>query len=369
MNSFRNQMIGLMILFCLVAYSCRKVKDTPKPDTGQQIDVYVFGTAVTTTGPPFIVTQLPVYYKNGVSYSLSNITAQSCGIYALAVINNDIYAPGFFNQSFVFWKNTSQQPITNPDIAHISGMVTDGNNTYLSFAAKTALPGATVGQTGGYALNNNTLFKFTGNANGIVSSGSDIYCYGDTAVATPGFSPSYYATYYKNKIPVHLGDVKGNQESVITSMFISGNDVYASGYIFTYNPVFVPPLVDTAVYWKNGVMTVLEAKGYDAHTTAIAVKGSDVYIAGYINNGNWNARQMDYRLAHATLWKNGQPVTLSTGVFDSFTNNIVLSGNDVYVGGTETIDSAMTLYWKNGKPVTLKSPVYFGESGITVISK
>ncbi|WP_426670312.1 hypothetical protein ACPPVU_03500 [Mucilaginibacter sp. McL0603] len=370
MNSFRSCLIYLVIMLCLISYSCSKAHNTPVPSADQQTDVYVSGVIANLMAPG-IFTELPVYYKNGISHSLSNTTAAYCGISAFTVVNNDIYAYGVFNKSMVFWKNNTQQPFANSDVSLVTGIAMDGNNTYLSFAGANTLAGSTVRQTAGYTLNNNTLFEFTGSAYGIVSSGTDIYCFGDTAIATPDYSPSLYATYYKNKIPVHLSDIKGSQQSVITSMFISGNDVYASGYVYRIDPVFNSPIIDTAVYWKNGAMTVLQAGGYVAHTTAIAVKGNDVYVAGYINNGNWNSRNMDFRLPHATLWKNGVPVTLSKGAFASYTNNMVLSGNDVYVGGTEGPDSAVTLYWKNGTPVTLKLPATssFGETGIQVVTK
>jgi hypothetical protein len=370
MNGSRSCLMYIVIMLWLISYSCRKAHDTPAPSADQQTDVYVSGV-IANLVPPGIFTDLPVYYKNGISHSLSSTTAAYCMISAFTVANNDIYAYGAFNKSMVFWKNDNQQPFANPDIAQVTGVVMEGNNTYLSFAGTNILAAPSVTATAGYALNNTTLFKFTGDAYGIISSGTDIYCFGDTAIVTSAYSQSFYATYYKNKIPVHLSDIKGSQQSIITSMFISGNDVYASGNIYRIDPVFNSPIIDTAVYWKNGAMTVLPSGGYDAHTTAIAVKGNDVYVAGYINNGNWNSMNMDYRVPHATLWKNGIPVTLSKGVFASYTNNMVLSGNDVYVGGTEVTDSTVTAYWKNGTPVTLKFPATssFFETGIQVVTK
>lgn len=75
----------------------------------------------------------------------------------------------------------------------------------------------------------------------------------------------------------------------------------------------------------------------------MVVVGNDVYVAGYECNGNCNGQ------ADAKYWKNGTATNLSGGTF-SQTNDIAVSGNDVYVLG---FNGSACGYWKNGTFVNL----------------
>jgi hypothetical protein len=73
----------------------------------------------------------------------------------------------------------------------------------------------------------------------------------------------------------------------------------------------------------------------------------DVYVAGF--EGDWGEPS-----TIAKYWKNGVPVNLSNGEKFTWANGIIVSGNDVYVSGTEYTDtSSVAVYWKNGIPVRL----------------
>ncbi len=93
----------------------------------------------------------------------------------------------------------------------------------------------------------------------------------------------------------------------------------------------------------------------NSSASAIAISGTDVYVAGY--EGNF-----------AKYWKNGIGVSLSDG---TMATAIAISGADVYVAGWE--DQPYTAkYWKNGIAVSLKnkdgSEGYFANS-IFVVEK
>ena len=54
--------------------------------------------------------------------------------------------------------------------------------------------------------------------------------------------------------------------------------------------------------------------------------------------------------AVATYWKNGKPVNLTDGLQTAVAHAIVISGNDVYLAGSE---GGNAVFWKNGNSETL----------------
>jgi hypothetical protein len=367
MTNSKKRLSFFILAYCSPLFSCHKSHENPVSTVPNGTDVYIYGSISNGTA-----TAQYVYYKNGKSNSLSNATVSNFPIGHFLVNNNSIFAVGESGNTLLYWEDGVEHSFSNPDVFVLSGFTIAGTDMYTSFVNNETMPGTTLKIIGGYVVNGTTELKFTGEALGIVSSGSDIYCYGFTAISVPIYYEKVYATYYKNKVPVYLGNVGGPEQSVITSMCISGNDVYATGYTYIPDTIGLTPIVQVPVYWKNGIKTILQSNNYSSYTSSIAVKGNDVYVAGYIYNGNWNTPIMqDYRLPHATLWKNGIPQTLSQTAESSSTTNIALSGNDVYVGGYEGPDSVATLYWKNGAPVRFKfaAPTMFGEGGIQVVTK
>src|SRR5258708_40114097 len=94
-----------------------------------------------------------------------------------------------------------------------------------------------------------------------------------------------------------------------------------------------------AVYWRNGHQVTLTDSSNNAFAYAIAVSGTDVYVAGSV-------------APHAKYWKNGFPVTLSESISTALA--IAISGSDVYIAGNVFEDGrVLAVYWKNGIRVTL----------------
>jgi hypothetical protein len=87
-------------------------------------------------------------------------------------------------------------------------------------------------------------------------------------------------------------------QTYTTSMFIQGNDVYVAGN--EYNGSIYTPK-----YWKNGKETILSDGKRYSEAQAIAVFGTDIFIAGYESN--------DKSIHVAKYWKNGVATTLSDG--------------------------------------------------------
>ncbi|HTH55814.1 MAG TPA: hypothetical protein VL728_07185 [Cyclobacteriaceae bacterium] len=171
-------------------------------------------------------------------------------------------------------------------------------------------------------------------ATDIEVSGAHVYILGNNTT-----NVVYWQDTTANLLPVEPYTV-----SEAVAIAVSGSDVYLAGYqenlITEANHI---------LYWKNGVKTILANSNYYASLTGIAVSGSDVHTSGYLIDANWNVTP--------AYWKNGVQTLLADP--GSYTTNITLSGADVYVTGVTSkhISYYFTgCYWKNGQLITLETP-------------
>ena len=187
------------------------------------------------------------------------------------------------------------------------------------------------------------------------------------------------AAYLKNEVKIELPS--GSAGSISTAIAVSGNDVYVAGIGITGN-VYNGKQKYIAKYWKNGNAINLTDGTKGAKAWSIAVSGNDAYITGMEWNGisyqddNGNPNQKSI----AKYWKNGIPVILSDGTEDAFTKSIAVSGTDVYVAGTEwngksyqgangyTYRKSIAKYWKNGRPVNLTNGTENAEAKSIAVS-
>ncbi len=124
------------------------------------------------------------------------------------------------------------------------------------------------------------------------------------------------------------------------AIFVSGTDVYVAGKVN-----------QRATVWKNGVATYLTPIPtapifYQGEAYSVFVVGTDVYVVGAYANA-------------ATIWKNGVVTTLSSGaLLGSIARAVFVSGTDVYAAGyvTQTINFNVVYVatsWKNGIATSL----------------
>lgn len=139
------------------------------------------------------------------------------------------------------------------------------------------------------------------------------------------------AVYWKNGVATLLS--RDNQFTSADAIAVKDNNVYVAGSV-----------KNNAVYWKNGVMTKLENGTKSSLAVDILISGNDVYLAGYVDN-------------EAVYWKNGLRTTLSRSpkYNEAVAFGIGVSGSDIYVTGyqynSETL--AVATVWKNGTPTIL----------------
>ena len=243
--------------------------------TVQGNDVYAAGYVQDENG-----NYIAAYWKNGVQVNLTDNTT-SASTSAIVVQGNDVYVTGFVEFSAVYWKNGQRfvLPGVNGGGGSTEGIVIQGSDIYISGNTggkptfwKNFVPAALPNSQPGYAGN-------------IAVQNGDVY----VAASYPKLNKGY-VTYWKNSIPVTLGD--GTIAILATKLAVSGPDVYVA--CFTEKG---------GGYFKNDKLNFLSGSAADVY--GIAVINNDVYIAG----------QSTYQKKSVpTVWKNSIPIYLSAPI-------------------------------------------------------
>ncbi|MGZ3871528.1 MAG: IPT/TIG domain-containing protein [Mucilaginibacter sp.] len=257
----------------------------PYAMAGSGTDLYVAGVSTAHT---------PNYWKNGTAVQLS---AQTGYTVSIAISGADIYCLGTANNAYNVWKNGTAQPLTM--------IVTD---------------------------------IVAGGVNGMAVNGSgDVYVAGARYL---GNSTILKATYWKNGAPVDLTDGITSGSARATAVFVSGADVYVAG---TEEILSGGGIVNRAPrLWKNGVSVPLNtpANSIFNNVTSILVSGSDVYVGGQYNGAG-------------AVWKNGALINTSAySVAESVSSIFLFNNTDLYITGASS-SSGNNCYWKNGNFVEM----------------
>ena len=127
---------------------------------------------------------------------------------------------------------------------------------------------------------------------------------------------------------------------------VSGTDVYVAGFAWNNTET-------AAVYWlNNGAATILPSSMSLARAYAVAVSGGNVYVAGFeADNANNDS---------AVLWVNGTHTILPapSGMTNATALAMTVSGTDVYVAGIASDANGNTspVLWVNGAATALPLP-------------
>ncbi|HLP39506.1 hypothetical protein [Lacibacter sp.] len=237
-------------------------------------DVYVAGTTYSFTKP-----SRATLWKNKVATYLGGDDSQA---FSVSISGKDVYVSGsiFINGKIfgVVWKN---------------GVVYYQSDDYLFFW-------------------------------NIFASNKDLFSTGSIFV-----NGKWEQTVFKNQQPLYQS--LSPKTSELTSVFVSGNDVYTTGVSDDY------VVGNFAYVWKNGVPTRLSTTSASAND--VFVSGKDVYVTGFSTGG-------------CSLWKNGQLLPMEHSI-SSEGYSVFVSGKDAYVAGTAFIEannySEVPALWKNGK--------------------
>jgi hypothetical protein len=151
--------------------------------------------------------------------------------------------------------------------------------------------------------------------------------------------------YWKNGSLVVLTS-NDNSDNLVNYVFVSGNDVYASGGNMQNTNT-------SPGYWKNGTWIILTSPDNSriSLTGFITVIGTDVYANGYSPTINGAINLIP------GYWKNGVWIGLSQldATKSSQAGKLVISGTDVYLAGYSTNSSGARIagFWRNGNWIPL----------------
>ncbi len=244
-----------------------------------------------------------------------------------------VYIAGDFGRG-ALWKDQSLYVL---DIPNNGGNSSDANSVFVadtvvyvigSSYCSCGLRGSRATSDSGILWKNGVATKLPGYFGQVIVYNNDVYVMGNNLSGQP--------TYWKNGIPV-IVDLARN--TTATSIFVSGNDVYATGF---ETDTISALINDIAVYWKNG--TRIKLSTTDSWANSIFVSGTDVYVAGF-DIGTYAPGKQDIV---PVLWKNGvktylplnlPPATTVSGSGVSGATKVVVSGSDVFVIGNIYINS------------------------------
>lgn len=156
---------------------------------------------------------------------------------------------------------------------------------------------------------------------------TNVYCVGTYADDTTLLR----ACYWKND---SLALLPGGGYSGANAIALAGSDLYIAGV-----------LNNQPVYWKNGSLVSLSHGLAQEQATAICVNGPNVYVAGQGSDTAFSNNPI------AWYCVNGQLTLLSSDTCTTFVNGMAVSGGNVYVVGFQTTPSnprAVAKCWVNG---------------------
>ncbi len=244
-----------------------------------------------------------LYWKDGKAVYLESAAGVNAIVTALAVSGTDVYAVGGHSShpgAGVLWTN--------------------------GVLSEVPLPSSLPAPTNPYSVS----------LTGLAVAGADVHISG-TVFAN---SPDSVAVRWKNGSGSVLGG--GSVISTASGICVKGSNVFVAGW------------EGGARYWKNGAAFGLGSDTGAAGVEAVAVTDTgDVLAAGYtVNAGGAQV---------ATLWRNGEPVALTDGVHPGSALALAVAGTDVYAAGYVQVGwTRVPVYWKNGTQTTL--PVAQGRS-------
>ncbi len=230
------------------------------------------------------------------------------------------------------WKDASVYTL---DIPNIGGNSSEANSVFVadtvvyvtgSSYCSCGPRAARVTSDSGILWKNGVATKLPGYFGQVIAYNNDVYVMGNNLSGQP--------TYWKNGIPVIVDRA---YNTTATSIFVSGNDVYETGFETDTISAYI---TDIAVYWKNG--TRIKLSTTNSWANSIFVSGTDVYVVGF-DIGTYAPGKQDIV---PVLWKNGvktnlplnlPATTLVSGVKGA--TKVVVSGTDVYVIGEIYINS------------------------------
>ncbi len=253
---------------------------------------------------------------SGGNGSLSN------SVQSIAVSGTDVYASGYFTNA-----NNGGSAVPEADYIAVFSTVSGGWSALGSDGA-----------------GNGSLTYY---AKSIAVSGSHLYVGGSfTSVRVPGdvLDEADYIVDWNGSNWSGMGPVQGALNHSVTAVTVSGTDVYVGGSFTNLSNHGTPmPEADYIARWDGSNWHTLGTDGsgngvLSADVTSIAVSGTNVYAGGYWG-AIWNSGVYIPQAAHVARFDGTNWSALgSNGVGGGSINGnvyaVAVSGSNVYVGGS-----------------------------------
>jgi hypothetical protein len=197
---------------------------------------------------------------------------------------------------------------------------------------------------------NGTSGPVTVTVDGSIAAGP-VFTYTVDSVDVYAAAPAYGVVSWKNGKEIFLAPTVGNTGGAY-GLAVADTDVYVGGFTHFINyPGF------EAAYWKNGKKTALSSPDSAGEVRALLLSGNDLYIGGSEN----------YKPVY---WKNGVKYRLSGYDYGyARVNALAINGNDVYAAGYGggPNNEERSIYWKNGVETVLgkNGQITIGATSIT----
>ena len=319
----KNLLKIISIVLITTIFSCSK-DDSPPPVIPKVETVYVGGVLEDANGK-----NIPTIWTNGVAQSLSVSAGNEGAVKSIFVDGNDVYAVGNeysdilqSSSRAILWKNGIKTTLSQVDGSKAKSIFVHDGKYYI------------VGGANGFATlwYNNTAVAIGASGsflNSIYIKDNKIYIVGNEVFNTT----STKAVLWKNEVsltyPIVFTKTLIENSATVLDVFYDGTNLYSVGYLFSN--------VTTAKLWKNNLPS--ELYGDYSIMNSVFVNGQDVYATGRTGTS--------ISINKATLWKNNIQTVLSQN--DSTAEDVFTTSNNVYVAGYEINAIAKACIWKNGE--------------------
>jgi len=289
-----------------------------------------------------------ILWKNSVPQRLSNESSEEAAAHSVFVHGDDVYVAGYEiikGEAHVpmLWKNGVAQRVSG--IGYVISVYVLEDDVFLA--------GSTIDlqrREMNASLWKNGEVQYLSDARGSAGSANSVFVRENDVFVAGEVNGN--AKLWKNGNAEKLdwlGD-GGSAEAV----FVSDNNVYVAGYTYVYGNFRIRGVIDRvplhgASLWLDGKDKKISAGGdeYMTRAESVFVVGNNIYL-GCIGLDVGTEKDV------AILVKNGKPKRLSDGKNNARAKSVLVSGNDVYVAGIETVNGKQTAtLWKNNKPQRL----------------